>query len=331
MATAAVLGAGSWGTALAIQLSRNSHMVKIWDCDTELIKTIQETHCNQYYLPDHSLPELITATHELSSALSDAEFILAVIPSYAMRTVCEQLQQLILPAKFIWATKGFEKQTNLMMHEVIAQTIGDKLKTAVLSGPSFAKEVAGNLPTAITLASTDLEFAKEIACYFHSENFRVYTSEDVIGVELGGTVKNILAIAAGAIDGLGYGANARAALITRGLAEMMRLGNALHANPNTLMGLAGMGDLVLTCTDNQSRNRCLGLALAEGKTAQQYMNEVGQAVEGFHAAQVVHDIANKHGVDMPICEHVWQVLNGNMRLKRAVSELLGREMKHELV
>ena len=331
MATAAVLGAGSWGTALAIQLTRNKHKVQIWDCDSKLVTTLQKTHCNTRYLPDHPLSELLTAEHELTSVLRNSDFVLAVIPSYAMRSVCEQLQQVSMPSKLIWATKGFEKQTNMMMHEVVAQTLGNNIKTAVLSGPSFAQEVAKNLPTAVTLASADLNYANELANYFHSENFRVYTSEDVIGVELGGTIKNVLAIAAGAVDGLGYGANARAALITRGLAEMMRLGNALQANPITLMGLAGMGDLVLTCTDDQSRNRRLGLALAKGKTAQQFMEEVGQAVEGFHAAQVVHDLTDQHHVDMPICEHVWQVLNGHMELKHAVSKLLGREMKHELV
>lgn len=199
----------------------------------------------------------------------------------------------------------------------------------MLSGPSFAKEVAESLPTAVTLASSDIEYAKELASYFHSDSFRVYASDDVIGVELGGTVKNVLAIAAGIIDGLGFGANARAALVTRGLAEMMRLGVALKANPQTLMGLAGMGDLVLTCTDDQSRNRRLGLALAQGKTAQQYMDELGQAVEGFHAAQVVNDIAKDHNVDMPICNQVWNVLSEKIDLKTAIAQLLGREMKQE--
>ena len=207
--------------------------------------------------------------------------------------------------------------------------LGKEINSAVLSGPSFAKEVAESLPTAVTLASSDIEYAKELASYFHSDSFRVYASDDVIGVELGGTVKNVLAIAAGIIDGLGFGANARAALVTRGLAEMMRLGVALKANPQTLMGLAGMGDLVLTCTDDQSRNRRLGLALAQGKTAQQYMDELGQAVEGFHAAQVVNDIAKDHNVDMPICNQVWNVLSEKIDLKTAIAQLLGREMKQE--
>ncbi len=331
MATAAVLGTGSWGTALAIQLSRNGHQIIAWDGDQDLITSLQSERRNPRYLPDHPFPDTLSAEHDLATAIKDVDFILAVIPSYAMRAVCELLVPLDIPIKFIWATKGIEKQSKMLMHQVVTEVLGDHIKTAVLSGPSFAKEVASNLPTAVSLASSDLDFAKELASYFHSENFRIYTSNDVVGVELGGTVKNVLAIAAGIVDGLGFGANARAALVTRGLAEMMRLGKALHANPKTLMGLAGIGDLVLTCTDDQSRNRRLGLALAQGKTAQQYMDELGQAVEGFHAAQVVHAIAKEHHVEMPICKQVWQVLSGKIELKAAVSELLGRDMKQEFI
>ena len=329
MASVAVLGAGSWGSALAIQLANNNHHVYAWDHDKELIRSLQENKENKRYLPGSKLPKNLTAVYELADAIDSAEFILSVVPSYATRSVCEQLVTLQKPNKFIWATKGFEKQSKMMMHEVVADVLGTELQTAIISGPSFAKEVANNLPTAVTLASNNIEFAKELASYFHSDNFRVYVSDDVVGVELGGTVKNVLAIAAGIVDGLKFGANARAALVTRGLAEMMRLGVALNANPKTLMGLAGMGDLVLTCTDDQSRNRRLGLALAEGKTAQQYMDELGQAVEGFHAAQVVHEIAHDHHVEMPICEKVWKVLNGHLDLNTAIAELLGRDMKEE--
>ncbi len=329
MITAAVLGAGSWGTALAIQLASNGHNVRAWDHDTELITALSADRENKRYLPGNTFPATLTAEHDLATAITDADFILSVVPSYAMRVACEQLVLLQHTKKFIWATKGFEKQTKMMMHQVVENVLGSDIQSAVLSGPSFAKEVASSLPTAVTLASGDIEYAKELATYFHSDNFRVYVSDDVVGVELGGTVKNVLAIAAGIVDGLGFGANARAALVTRGLSEMMRLGIALKANPKTLMGLAGMGDLVLTCTDDQSRNRRLGLALAQGKTAQQYMEELGQAVEGFHAAQVVHDIAKDFGVEMPICEQVWNVLSGNLDLKTAIAQLLGREMKQE--
>lgn len=329
MTKAAVLGAGSWGTALAIQLASNGHDVCAWDHDAELITALQKDHENKRYLPGNKFPRTLSAQHELSKAIKGANIILSAVPSYAMRSVCEQLISQHRPNKFMWATKGFEKQSKMMMHQVVEDVLGTEIQSAVIAGPSFAKEVASNLPTAVTLASSNIEYAKELAGYFHSDNFRVYVSDDVIGVELGGTVKNVLAIAAGIVDGLGFGANARAALVTRGLAEMMRLGIALNANPKTLMGLAGMGDLVLTCTDNQSRNRRLGLALAEGKSAQQYMDELGQAVEGFHAAQVVHEVANDHNVEMPICEKVWKVLNENLELKAAIAELLGRDMKEE--
>ena len=329
MIKAAVLGAGSWGTALAIQLANNGHQVCAWDHDAELIDALQKDHENKRYLPGNAFPKTLSAKINLDDAIQDADFILSVVPSYAMRSACEQLKSLQHSKKFIWATKGFEKQSKMMMHQVVEDVLGKEIQSAVISGPSFAKEVAGSMPTAVTLASNDLNYAEQLASYFHSDHFRVYVSDDVIGVELGGTVKNVLAIAAGIIDGLGFGANARAALVTRGLAEMMRLGAALDANPKTLMGLAGMGDLVLTCTDNQSRNRRLGLALAQGKSAQQYMDEVGQAVEGFHAAQVVHEIAQDKNVDMPICEHVWKVLHGGLDLKTAIAELLARGMKPE--
>ena len=329
MTKAAVLGAGSWGTALAIQLASNGHQVCAWDHDAELISALNSDGENKRYLPGSTFPATLSAEGNLVTAIHDADFILSVVPSYAMRTACEQLKPLPHAKKFIWATKGFEKQTKMMMHQVVEDVLGKDIQSAVLSGPSFAKEVAESLPTAVTLASSDMEFAEELAGYFHSDSFRVYASDDVVGVELGGTVKNVLAIAAGIIDGLGFGANARAALVTRGMAEMMRLGNALDANPKTLMGLAGMGDLILTCTDNQSRNRRLGLALAQGKTAKQYMDELGQAVEGYHAAQVVNDIANDHDVDMPICNQVWNVLSEKMDLKTAIAQLLGRDMKQE--
>lgn len=333
MTTAAVLGAGSWGTALAIQLANNGHVVKLWGHDAEHVAALQKDRENKRYLADKTFPDTLATETTLAEAIDDSDFILSVVPSYAMRETCEKLKTLAktstLANKFVWASKGFEKQTKMMMHQVVKDVLGKDIQSAVLSGPSFAKEVASSLPTAITLASNDFDYAKELATYFHSDNFRVYVSDDVIGVELGGTVKNVLAIAAGIVDGLGFGANARAALITRGLAEMMRLGVALKANPKTLMGLAGMGDLVLTCTDNQSRNRRLGLALAQGKTAKQYMGELGQAVEGFHAAQVVHEIAKDHNVDMPICNQVWNVLSEKMDLKTAIAQLLGREMKQE--
>jgi glycerol-3-phosphate dehydrogenase (NAD(P)+) len=333
MATAAVLGAGSWGTALAIQLANNGHTVKLWGHDADHVKVLQKNRVNKRYLAEKPFPETLSAETSLSTAIHNSEFILSVVPSYAMRETCEKLKQLTATSsftnKFIWASKGFEKKSKMMMHQVVEDVLGNDIHSAVLSGPSFAKEVASSMPTAVSLASNNLEYAKELAAYFHSDSFRVYASDDVVGVELGGTVKNVLAIASGIVDGLGFGANARAALITRGMAEMMRLGVTLNAKPQTLMGLAGMGDLVLTCTDNQSRNRRLGIALAQGKTAKQYMNELGQAVEGFHAAEVVYEVAKDNHVEMPICHQVWNVLSEKVDLKTAIAQLLGREMRQE--
>jgi len=307
MTKAAVLGAGSWGTALAIQLASNGINVSLWGHNGDHLSTLKQDDENKRYLPGIQFPESLYIETNLQRAIEKSDFILSVVPSYAMRSVCEQLKPLTHSGKFLWASKGFEKQTKLMMHEVVEDV----------------------LPTAVTLASNNAQFAQQLAECFHSEHFRVYVSDDVVGVELGGTIKNVLAIASGIVDGLGFGANARAALITRGMAEMMRLGVALNAKPKTLMGLAGMGDLVLTCTDNQSRNRRLGLALATGKTAKQYMDELGQAVEGFHAAQVVNEIAKDKQVDMPICGNVWKVLSGELDLKAAISQLLARDMKQE--
>ncbi len=329
MATAAVLGAGSWGTALAIQLANNGHSVNLWGHDASHVTELQKDRENKRYLVGKIFPDTLFAENNLIHAVQDCGFILSVVPSYAMRETCERLKPITGINKFVWASKGFEKQSKMMMHQVVEDVLGNKIQSAVLSGPSFAKEVASSLPTAVSLASNDIEYAKELATYFHSDSFRVYASDDVVGVELGGTVKNVLAIASGIVDGLGFGANARAALVTRGMAEMMRLGVALHAKPQTLMGLAGMGDLVLTCTDNQSRNRRLGLALAQGKSAKQYMDELGQAVEGFHAAEVVYEVAKDNDVEMPICNQVWNVLSEKVDLKTAITQLLGREMKQE--
>jgi len=333
MTTSAVLGAGSWGTALAIQLANNGHAVKLWGHDENHIAALQKDRENKRYLAEKAFPDNLSAQASLSNTILDCDFILSVVPSYAMRETCEKLKSFTKSNQcannFIWASKGFEKKSKMMMHQVVEDVLGNKIQSAVLSGPSFAKEVASSLPTAVSLASNDIEYANTLAAYFHSDNFRVYASDDVVGVELGGTVKNVLAIASGIVDGLGFGANARAALITRGMAEMMRLGVTLNAKPQTLMGLAGMGDLVLTCTDNQSRNRRLGIALAQGKTAKQYMDELGQAVEGFHAAEVVYEVAKDHKVEMPICSQVWNVLSEKVDLKTAIAQLLGREMRQE--
>lgn len=252
------------------------------------------------------------------------------MPSHAFRSVLEQLKNLLRDdARIAWATKGFELDSGKLPHQVAAEVLGDDRVTAVLSGPTFAAEVGSGLPTAMTVASTHDEFADTIAKDISSESFRAYTSKDIVGVEVGGAVKNVLAIAAGISDGLGFGANTRIAIISRGLAEMVRLGAALGAQPETFMGLAGMGDLVLTCTDNLSRNRRMGLALAAGKTVEQAQQEIGQVVEGVTAAQAVWNVAQKLGVEMPLTEQVYRVLYENHPVSDAVQALMSRTLKAE--
>jgi glycerol-3-phosphate dehydrogenase (NAD(P)+) len=252
------------------------------------------------------------------------------VPSHAFREVLQRLKPLLRPGQRVaWATKGFEVSTGRLPHDVAAEVLGPGVPTAVLSGPTFAREVGAGLPSAMTVASRDSEYALELARSLSDENFRAYASSDMTGVEVGGAVKNVLAIAAGASDGLGFGANTRVALITRGLAEMMRLGIALDARRETFMGLAGLGDLVLTCTDDQSRNRRCGLLLAAGKTLEQAQAEIGQVVEGVLAARAVHDVAQRKGVDMPICEQVYHVLYEGASARDAVHTLMKRTIRRE--
>ena len=254
-----------------------------------------------------------------------------VVPSHAFRSVLTAVKPLLREdARILWATKGLESGSGKLLHEVTGEVLGEAIPMAVVSGPTFAREVAEGLPTAVTVASSDAQFAEDIAERLHSKAFRAYTNEDVAGVEVGGAVKNVLAIAAGIADGLGYGANARTALITRGLAEIMRLGEVLGGHRETFMGLAGLGDLVLTCTDNQSRNRRLGLALGKGESMEEALAHIDQVVEGVQTAREVHDLALSQGVDMPITEQVFNVLYEGTTPKQAVQALLGRDQKAEL-
>jgi glycerol-3-phosphate dehydrogenase (NAD(P)+) len=233
-------------------------------------------------------------------------------------------------ARLAWATKGFELDSGKLPHQVASEVLGNEYRVAVLSGPTFAREVGMGLPTAMTIASADVEFATQLATSLHASNFRAYTSDDIIGVEVGGAVKNVLAVGAGLCDGLGFGANTRIALITRGLAEVMRLGVTLGAQAETFMGLAGLGDLVLTCTDNQSRNRRFGLALAAGKTVEQALTEIGQVVEGYSAARAVHTVARREKVDMPIVSGIYRILYENEPAKDVVKELMTRPIRSEV-
>ncbi len=326
-----VLGAGSWGTALAIQLCRAGGLVTLWGHEPELMASISSARCNTRYLPGVLLPEQLMLNADLAAAMVDMQDVLVVVPSHAFRAVLTQLQPLLKNnARLAWATKGLESGSGKLLHEVAEEVLGKNIATAVVSGPTFAREVAEGLPTAITVASTNTLFAADMATRLHSKTFRAYTNDDVAGVEVGGAVKNVLAIAAGIADGLGYGANARTALITRGLAEMMRLGETLQGQRETFMGLAGLGDLVLSCTDDQSRNRKLGLALGQDQRLEAALAAIDQVVEGVQTAREVHNLALSQGVDMPITEQVYAVLYEARKPKDAVQALLNRDQKAEL-
>lgn len=325
----AVLGAGSWGTALAVLLCRNGHRVRLWGHQAAEVDALRRDRENRAFLPGIALPSGITATDSLDEALADAADCLIVVPSHAFREVAQRLSERIPDAMGVaWGTKGLCPGSGALLHEVAQELLGAR-PLAVVSGPSFAREVARGLPTAVTVASEDSAFAERIARLLHGERFRAYTSPDMVGVEVCGAAKNVLAIATGIADGLGFGANTRAALITRGLAELIRVGTALGGRKETFMGLAGIGDLVLTCTDDQSRNRRLGLALAAGEGLAEAQARIGQAVEGVLTALAVRRLASRLGIEMPICEQVYRVLYEQVSPQAATQALLEREQKPE--
>lgn len=326
----AVLGAGSWGTALAVLLAGNGHQVRLWCRREEQALAMDEERSNRRYLSDIPFPESLTATADLALALGAADIVLIVVPSGGFRKTLQALQPLVKPGiRIAWATKGLEHSSQKLLHQVFREEMTDDYGATILSGPTFAMEVARGLPTALTVVSDRDEDAMMLAEVCHNDTFRAYTSKDLVGVQLGGAVKNVLAIAAGVSDGLGFGANARAALITRGLAEMSRLGIALGGHIETFMGLAGLGDLVLTCTDNQSRNRRLGLGLATGKPLEDIYQEIGQVTEGVQTAEEVHLLAKDQGVEMPITDQVYQVLFHGKNPRDAVKTLLLRGIRAE--
>ncbi|WP_423821937.1 NAD(P)H-dependent glycerol-3-phosphate dehydrogenase [Salinisphaera sp. SPP-AMP-43] len=326
----AVIGAGSWGTALALQLARRGHAVRLWGRDPEAIRRMATERVNARYLPEAEFPSTLEPVADLAAALNGADDVLVVVPSHALRRCLEAVAAHLAPQqRVLWATKGLEPDTALLPHEVAAEVLGEARATGVLSGPSFAGEVGRGLPTAVTIASADAAFANDMAHAFHDGVFRVYTSSDVIGVGVGGAVKNVLAIAVGISDGLGYGANARALLITRGLSEMMRLGVALGGSRETLTGMAGLGDLLLTCSDDQSRNRRMGLALAAGDDVAGAEARIGQVVEGVRVAREVDRMARQHGIDMPIVAQVYRVLHEGVSPQTAVRELAERPSRSE--
>ena len=325
-----VYGGGSWGTALAIHLARLGHSVHLWDRDPNHVAAMRRDRENRHYLPGIELPERLQPQDDLAAAAQASHYHLIVIPSEFFRGFLSRLQgELPEVFRLIWATKGIEQKTGQLLHEVVEEELGEETAYAIVSGPTFAAEVAREMPTAMAVAASEPALQQDVAALFHGLNLRMYTSDDIIGVELGGAIKNVLAIAAGISDGLQFGANARAALITRGLAEIIRLGEAMGANQGTLMGLAGLGDLVLTCTDDQSRNRRFGLALGQGKNADTAIEEIGQVVEGAVTARSVMKLMATHDVEMPICTLVYKILYEGLAPQSAVQALLNRSLKSE--
>jgi glycerol-3-phosphate dehydrogenase (NAD(P)+) len=325
-----VAGAGSWGTALAILLARKFPLVYLWGHDPAHIQTLLQDRENSRYLPGIPVPGSLLPIADLTLALPAVQEIILAVPLRGLRGFCQGLAAWQEGRKRIALTcKGLETGTHRLAHEVIEAVLGPGWPVAVVSGPSFAREVAAGLPTALTVASRDAAFAGDLIASLHGGAFRAYGSDDIIGVEVGGAVKNVLAIAAGVADGLAFGANTRAALITRGLAEIMRLGVALGGQRETFMGLSGLGDLVLTCTDDQSRNRRFGLRLARGETVQQALSAIGQVVEGVNTAYEIEFLAGQNNIEMPITEQVVRLLKGECTPREAVQALLAREPKQE--
>ena len=324
----AILGAGAWGTALAISLSVR-HRVTLWTIEAEQVAAMSASRSNQRYLPEMPLPQELLITADLDAALADAGLVLVAAPTSALRTILRQVAQWPAPVPVIWACKGFEADTAQLPHQVAEEILPQTFPRGVLSGPSFALEVARGLPTALTLASGDGEFARQAAQSLLHPRLRIYSSTDVAGVEVGGAVKNVLAIAAGISDGMGFGHNARAALITRGLAEMTRLGLKLGGRAETLGGLTGAGDLILTCTGDLSRNRKVGMLLAQQQSLPDILHQLGHVAEGVYTVREVHQLALRLGVEMPICEAVYRVLYQQVPAASAVEALLSRAPNSE--
>lgn len=326
-----VIGAGSYGTALAITLARNGHPVVLWGHNPDHISTLQRARCNQEFLPDVLFPDNLLLETNLSVALAASRNVLIVVPSHVFGDMLRQLKlHLRSDARVVWATKGLEAKTGRLLQDVAREELGDVIPLAVVSGPTFAKELAAGMPTAISLAATNATFADDLQQLLHcGKSFRVYSNLDFIGVQLGGAIKNVIAIGAGMSDGIGFGANARTALITRGLAEMTRLGTALGADPATFMGMAGLGDLVLTCTDNQSRNRRFGIMLGQGKDVQAAQDAIDQVIEGYRNTKEVRALAQRNNIEMPITEQIYQVLCCGKDVREASMSLLSRASKYE--
>lgn len=327
-----VLGAGAWGTALAMHIAKKYH-VTLWARDTGHISGMQKARSNPKYLGDFSFPKLLELEDSLSKAVNDSDLILSVVPTSAFRQILIDIKEINSDTPVIWANKGLEEGTANLPHEVAFGVLGNPELTqrefGVISGPSFAAELVRGLPTAVTLATTDEKLAQEVATIFHHGNMRIYTSQDIAGVSVGGALKNVIAIAAGISDGMGFGNNARAALITRGLAEISRFGQAIGANPDTFGSLAVAGDLVLTCTGEYSRNREVGIRLAQGKKISDILKGLGHVAEGVFTAKEVMSRGNNLNIEMPITQEVSNVIHNNKSPKEAFDDLLGRDIKSE--
>lgn len=323
-----VIGAGAWGTALAISLASH-HRVTLWARDAQQVEAMRSARSNQRYLPDIPLPAALELSADLAAALAQAELVIVAVPTSAFRSTLQSIAQSTGSFGVVWVCKGFEAETSLLPHKVVAEVLPTHFSYGVLSGPSFAQEVARGLPTALTLASADESFARSTALALHHAHLRIYASTDLIGVEVGGAVKNVMAIAAGICDGMGLGHNARAALLTRGLAEMTRLGLKLGGSSETFSGLSGVGDLILTCTGDLSRNRQVGLLLAQQHDLPEILRRLGHVAEGVYTVREVHQLAQRLGVAMPICEAVYRVIYEQVPVAEAISELLRRAPTQE--
>jgi glycerol-3-phosphate dehydrogenase (NAD(P)+) len=332
MAIVAVIGAGSWGTALSLALSNIGHKIRLWAFEEEVVKSIQAHHENTIYLPGIELPEAIVATASLPQAIEKAEFVLTVMPSHVCRSLYERMLPILRPEMvLVSATKGLEVNSLMRMSELIRSVTAQRFvpRLTVLSGPSFAREVARGDPTAVVVASQEIDLARRVQKEFSSKTLRLYTSTDETGVELGGAIKNVIALAAGVIEGLGLGHNPMAALVTRGLAEMTRLACACGARGETLAGLAGMGDLVLTCTGNLSRNRRVGAELGQGRTLSEIMQSMHEVAEGVITTEATVSLARLHKIDMPITRQVQRILQNRISPRDAIRELMERTLKNE--
>ncbi len=326
-----VIGAGSYGTSLAISLARNGGNVVLWGHEPEHMARLEADRENREFLPDVKFPDSLIVESDIHKAVQGCRDLLVVVPSHVFGIVLNSIKpHLREDSRICWATKGLEPETGRLLQDVAFDVLGKQYSLAVLSGPTFARELAMGMPTAIAVASPDQQFLTDLQEKIHcSKTFRVYANDDFVGIQLGGAVKNVIAIGAGMSDGIGFGANARTALITRGLAEMTRLGAALGAQAETFMGMAGLGDLVLTCTDNQSRNRRFGLALGQGKSVETAQQEIGQVVEGYRNTKEVWMLAKRMKVEMPIVDQIYQVLYQGKDARLAAQDLLARDKKSE--